>query len=141
MRTKVVDRKLLVFVLVSCMAIFVGSALAKDPNRVFSGQVVNPSKHGVSGVTVHLRAQGASADQAGGESAGMPSGNTCPPPELCQVTAHNGDFSFHQIKTGIYDLFVSKDGQVIYTKPEPLLIPQMPANTHLLISLPAQSPN
>jgi hypothetical protein len=140
MRTKPTGKKLPAL-LVSCILILVGSAEPKDRNRVFSGQVVNSSNHGVSGVIVHLRAQNASQDQAGSESAGTAGSNLCPPPELCQVTAHNGNFSFHQIKTGIYDLFVSKDGQVIYTKPEPLLIPEMPTNSHLVISLPQQSAN
>jgi hypothetical protein len=141
MRTKPAGKKFPALLLVSCILIFVGSAEPKDRNLVFSGRVVNSSNHGVSGVIVHLRPQNASPDQAGSQSAGTASGNLCPPPELCQITEHNGNFSFHQIKTGIYDLFVSKDGQVIYAKPEPLLIPEMPANTHLVISPPQQSPN
>jgi hypothetical protein len=141
MPTKPADKKFPAWLLISCILILAGSVEAKDSNRVFSGQVVNSSKHGVSGVIVHLRAQNESPAQSGSESASTATSNSCPPPELCQTTAHNGNFSFHQIKTGIYDLFVSKDGQVIYTKPEPLLIPQMPPNTHLVISLPQQSSN
>jgi len=141
MWTKPADKKLPALLLVFCVLILVGSAESKDRNRVFSGRVVNSSNRGVSGVMVHLRPQNASTDQAGSESAGTAGGNLCPPPELCQVTGHNGSFSFHQIKTGMYDLTVSKDGQAIYTKPEPLLIPEMPVNTHLEISLPQQAQN
>jgi hypothetical protein len=141
MRTQSAGKKLSTLLLVSCMLILVGSAESKDHNRVFSGRVVNASNHGVSGVMVHLRSQNAPADQARSESTGTAGGNLCPPPELCQITGHNGNFTFHQIKTGMYDLSVSKDGQVIYTQPEPLLIPEMPTSSHLEISLPQQSQN
>ena len=141
MRTEAAGKKLPALLLVFCVLILVGSAESKDRNRVFSGRVVNASNHGVQGVIVHLRPQNASADQTGSESAGTAGGNLCPPPDLCQITAHNGSFTFHQVKTGMYDLFVSKDGQVIYTQSEPLLIPEMPVNSHLEISLPRQSQN
>ena len=141
MRTQSAGKELPALLLVFCVLMLVASAESKDHNRVFSGRVVNSSNHGVSGVIVHLRPQNAPASQAGGESTGTAGGNLCPPPELCQVTAHNGSFTFHQIKTGMYDLTVSKDGQVIYTKPEPLLIPEMPDNSHLEISLPQPSQN
>jgi len=141
MRTQSAGKKLPALLLVSCILILVGSAESKDHNRVFSGRVVNSSNHGVSGVIVHLRPQNAPANQPGSESKGTAGGNLCPPPELCETTGHNGNFSFHQIKTGMYDLSVSKDGQVIYTQPEPLLIPEMPDNSHLEISLPQQSQN
>jgi hypothetical protein len=141
MRTEAAGKKLPALLLVFCVLILVGSAESKDRNRVFSGRVVNASNHGVQGVIVHLRPQNAAADQAGNESAGTVGGNLCPPPDLCQITGHNGSFTFHQIKTGMYDLFVSKDGQAIYTQPEPLLIPEMPVNTHLEISLPKESQN
>lgn len=141
MRTEAAGKKLPALLLVFCIVILVGSAEAKDRNRVFSGRVVNSSNHGVSGVIVHLRPQNAPTDQAGSESTGKAGGNLCPPPELCEITGHNGSFTFHQIKTGMYDLTVSKEGQVIYTKPEPLLIPEMPVNTHLEVSLPQQSQN
>ncbi len=141
MRTEAAGRKLPALLLLSCVLILVGSAESKDRNRVFSGRVVNASNHGVQGVIVHLRPQSAAADQTGSESAGKVGGNLCPPPELCQVTAHNGSFTFHQVKTGMYDLTVSKDGQVIYTQQEPLLIPEMPDNTHLEISLPPPAKN
>jgi hypothetical protein len=127
--------------LVCCVLILAGSAVSKDSNRVFSGRVVNSSNHGVQGVIVHLRSQETNPAQAASESKGTTGGNQCPPPELCQVTAHNGSFSFHQIKAGLYDLFVSRDGQVIYSKPEPLLVPQMPPNSHLEITLPPPTQN
>jgi hypothetical protein len=141
MRIEPAGKKLPVLPLVFCLLILVVSAESKDHNRVFSGRVVNASNHGVQGVMVHLRPQNAAGDQTGSESAGTAGGDLCPPPELCQITAHNGSFTFHQVKTGMYDLTVSKDGQVIYTQPEPLLIPEMPDNTHLEISLPQQSQN
>ncbi len=136
------DKKLAALLLVYCVFLLAGSAESKEHNRVFSGQVVNSSNHGVQGVVVHLRPQNAATDQkdvAGTEAAGKAA--QCPPVELCQTTAHNGNFSFHQVKTGLYDLAVYKDGQVIYTKPEPLLIPQMPDSTHLVISLPQPTQN
>jgi len=141
MRTELAGKKLSALLLVSCILMLVGSAESKDRNRVFSGRVVNSSNHGVQGVIVHLRPQNASQEQAGSESAATTGGNLCPPPELCQVTSHNGSFTFHQVKTGMYDLTVSKDQQTIYTQPEPLLIPEMPVNTHLEISLPKPSQN
>jgi hypothetical protein len=142
MRTQSAGKKLPALLLVLCVLILVGSAESKDHNRVFSGRIVNSSNHGVSGVIVHLRPQNASANQAAeGEAASKPGNGQCPPPELCQITAHNGSFTFHQVKTGMYDLFVSKDGQVIYTQPAPLLIPEMPVSSHLEISLPQPSPN
>lgn len=141
MRTQSAGKKLPALLLISCVLLLVGSAESKDRNRVFSGRVVNASNHGVSGVMVHLRPQNAPADQAGSESKGTAGGNLCTPPELCQITGHNGSFTFHQIKTGMYDLTVSKEGQVIYTQPAPLLIPEMPVNSHLEISLPQQSQN
>jgi hypothetical protein len=141
MRIEPAGKKLPVLPLVFCLLILVVSAESKDHNRVFSGRVVNASNHGVQGVMVHLRPQNAAGDQTGSESAGTAGGNLCPPPDLCQITAHNGSFTFHQVKTGMYDLFVSKDGQVIYTQPEPLLIPEMPDSSHLEISLPRQSQN
>ncbi len=141
MRTKAAGKKLPALLLVFCVLMLVGSAESKDHNRVFSGRVVNPSNHGVSGVMVHLRPQNAPAEQAGSEPAATAGGNLCPPPELCQITAHNGSFTFHQVKTGMYDLTVSKDGQVIYTQPAPLLIPEMPDSSHLEISLPPPAQN
>ena len=141
MRIEPAGKKLPAWLLVSCILVLVCSAQSKDRNRVFSGRVVNSSNHGVSGVIVHLRPQNVSTDQTGSESTGTAGGNLCPPPELCQITAHNGNFSFRQIKTGLYDLVVSKDGQAIYAKPEPLLIPEMPVNTHLEISLRPPSQN
>ena len=140
MRTQSSGKKLPALLLVFCVVILVGSAESKDRNRVFSGRVVNSSNHGVAGVIVRLRAQNAPADQTGSEAAGAASGQ-CPPSDLCETTAHNGSFTFHQIKTGMYDLTVSKDGQVIYTQSEPLLIPEMPVNSHLEISLPPPAQN
>jgi hypothetical protein len=134
-------KKLPALLLVFCVVMLAGSGESKDHNRVFSGRVVDVSNHGVQGVMVHLRPQNAAADQTANESAGTVGGNLCPPPELCEITAHNGSFTFHQVKTGMYDLFVSKDGQVIYTQPAPLLIPEMPVSSHLEISLPQQSQN
>jgi hypothetical protein len=130
--------------LLCCILILVGSSESKDRNRSFSGRVVDHANHGVPGVVVHLRPQDVSTDEkpvAGGEVADKSGSGQCPPPELCETTAHNGNFSFHQVKTGLYDLVVSKGGQVLYTKPEPLLIPEMPVNTNLVIYLPQQSQN
>jgi hypothetical protein len=144
MLTKSSGKKLPALLLVSCLFLLVCSVESKDRNRVFSGRVVNSSNHGVQGVVVHLRLQNAPSDQkdaSGSESAGKAGNAQCPPPELCELTGHNGSFSFHQINTGLYDLTVSKGGQAIYTKPEPLLIPEMPVNTHLEITLPEQSQN
>ncbi|MFZ0313069.1 MAG: carboxypeptidase-like regulatory domain-containing protein [Candidatus Korobacteraceae bacterium] len=140
MRTEAAAKKLPVLLLVSCVVLLAGSAESKDHNRVFSGRVVNAANHGVQGVIVHLRPQNAAADQTGSESSGT-GGNLCPPPELCQITAHNGSFTFHQVKTGMYDLTVSREAQVIYTQPEPLLIPEMPTSTHLEITLPQPPQN
>jgi len=142
MQTQSAGKKLPALLLLFCVLILVASAESKDRNRVFSGRVVNSSSHGVQGVIVHLRPQSAPANQAPeGEAAEKAGNGQCPPPDLCQITGHNGSFTFHQIKTGMYDLTVSKDGQVIYTQPAPLLIPEMPDNTHLEISLPQQSQN
>lgn len=141
MRTEPTGKKFQALLLVFCVVILVGSAEAKDHNRAFSGQVVNSSNHGVQGVVVHLRPQNESSAQAGNEASGKAGSSQCAPPELCQTTGHNGSFSFHQIKTGMYDLTISREGEVIYTKPEPLLIPEMPTNSHLVITLPQPSQN
>ena len=87
------DKKLAALLLVYCVFLLAGSAESKEHNRVFSGQVVNSSNHGVQGVVVHLRPQNAATDQkdvAGTEAAGKAA--QCPPVELCQTTAHNGNF-------------------------------------------------
>jgi len=134
--------KMPAMVLVLWILILVGSTESTDRNRSFSGRVVDHAKHGVPGVIVQLRPQDVSTDKAAaGEAAGNAGHEPCPPPELCQTTAHNGNFSFHQIKTGLYDLVVSKDGQVLYARPVPVLIPEMPVNTNLVIYLPPQSQN
>ncbi len=124
--------------LACCILILVVSSESADHNHSFSGRIVDHAKHGAAGVMVQLRPQDVSTDNksATGEAAGKAGNEQCPPPALCETTAHNGNFSFHQIKTGLYDLVVVKDGQVLYTKPEPLLIPEMPVNTHLEIALP-----
>ncbi|MGD0931028.1 MAG: carboxypeptidase-like regulatory domain-containing protein [Candidatus Korobacteraceae bacterium] len=133
MRTEPTGKKLQALLLLCCVVTLVASAESKDHNRAFSGQVVNSSNHGVPGVIVHLRPQDAAPEQSGSSQ--------CAPPELCETTGHNGTFSFHQIKTGMYDLTISREGQLIYTKPEPLLVPEMPVNTHLVISLPQPPQN
>jgi hypothetical protein len=142
-------KKFVTLLLVSCILILVCSVESKDRARKFSGRVVSASteqsrEHGVPGVIVHLRLVNFSADQkdaAGGETTAPPSSGLCPPPDICEVTGRSGNFSFHQVKTGIYDLVIYKDGQLIYTKPQPLLIPELPVNTNLVISLPHQSQN
>jgi hypothetical protein len=145
MRTQPAGKKFRTLLLVACTFILVCSAEPKDRSRVFSGQILYAStKHGVAGAVIRLQPMYGSVDQkdaASGDTAGPPSNGSCPAPDICESTERNGKFSFHQIKTGIYDLAIYKDGQVIYEKPEPVIIPEMPVNTSLVISIPPQSQN
>lgn len=140
-----VPKKFQTSLVVWCILILACSAESKDSARVFSGQVVSAStKHGVSGVVVRLRPMYGTADQkdaASGETAGLANNGLCQSPDICESTEHNGKFSFHRIKPGIYDLAIYKDGQVIYTKPEPVIIPMAPATTNLVVAIPQQSQN
>jgi hypothetical protein len=127
-------------ILVLCVLILVCSVESKDQTRVFSGQVVYvATKHGVPDVVIRLRPIYESETEEGkarAENIPPAGGSSCPSPELCEMTGHNGKFSFRQIKTGLYDLQVYKDGQIVYQKPEPLVIPVSPGNTDLLVFVP-----
>ncbi len=135
-----VHRQAQPLLLVLCVLILVCSAESKNQSRVFSGQVVSvATKHGVPDVVIRLRPIYESESEnveAGTESKPPAVGSSCPSPSLCEITGHNGKFSFHQIKTGLYDLQVYKDGQMVYQKPEPLVIPVSPDNTALVVSIP-----
>jgi hypothetical protein len=128
------------FLLALCVLIMVGSAESKDLTRVFTGQVVYvATKHGVADVVIRLRpiyesdSEGA---ESGAVSKSPAGGSLCPSSDICETAGHNGKFAFHQIKTGLYDLQVYKDGQMLYQKPQPLVIPVSPGNTDLVVFVP-----
>jgi hypothetical protein len=142
-------RKAQLFLLIACMLLGATRAESKDPNRTFSGRVLLSSgekskQKGVAGLLVSLRPAAGYSEQKDAptaEAAGPSNGNQCPPPAICETTGGGGKFSFHQIKTGIYDLVIYKDSKVIYAKPEPLLIPEMPVSTSLVVFVPQPPQN
>jgi hypothetical protein len=126
--------------MVVSVSILICAAEAKDQTRVFTGQVVYVStKHGVADVVIRLRpiyesdSEGA---ESGAVSKSPAGGSLCPSSDICETAGHNGKFAFHQIKTGLYDLQVYKDGQMLYQKPQPLVIPVSPGNTDLVVFVP-----
>ncbi len=142
MRLKAIPKQSELVFLALALLTLVCLSDAKDVSRVFSGQVLyQSSKHPAPGVVIRLRPMYDSVDEekpAAGETASTTNDGSCSLPDICESAGHNGKFSFHQIKTGVYDLAIYKDGKVFYRKPEPLVVPVMPASTTLVVSIPSE---